>query len=356
MEVDRLVLNDDASSRSHEELGGLAVAEEELLRLDDGTLLPAELTELRSLLQLHAAARTENDEAQAALSGLTDDPEHAAQLAQLAAAKAEMLRDCLLAFDEGMLLLHDKLLDHEALCKRLAAVRRRKASQPTGRLDFDEAVTFDDGDDGGDGEGGGGGGGGDAGGSDDDDDALDLSDLLKLDAPGGAGPRRPQSTRPVGSASGIASTTPLDGSAALPPTADATAGAATAAATTAAATTVPEEEGGEDEEALDQKVAASRQQLKTWVRALEQGKLPGRQAPPQPSVHSSAGDVMRPQPLHSGAPRPADDLLASRLEVPPSAGPGELPPVKPPVRARLGGSYSMRLRNDAAAWRAREFR
>ena len=56
-----------------------------------------------------------------------DDPEAAARLDRRG-PKADMLRDCLLDFDEGLLLLHDKLLDHESLVKRLNAVRKRKTA------------------------------------------------------------------------------------------------------------------------------------------------------------------------------------------------------------------------------------
>ena len=91
------MLGDDGNE--NEESGMLAdFPEEELLRLDDGTPLPAQLTELRSLLQLHAlAASTE-------IVAPDDDPDAAERLAELAATKAEMLRDCLLDFDEGLLL------------------------------------------------------------------------------------------------------------------------------------------------------------------------------------------------------------------------------------------------------------
>ena len=39
-----------------------------------------------------------------------------------------------------MLFLHDKLLEHEALCRRLAVLRRKHSVKPAGRSHFDEAV------------------------------------------------------------------------------------------------------------------------------------------------------------------------------------------------------------------------
>ena len=95
--VDRLTLDDEGAA--HEEFSLADFPEEELLRLDDGTPLPAALTELRSLLNLHAAAAAEP------VVQSDDDPEAAARLAAIAASKADMLRDCLLDFDEGLLLI-----------------------------------------------------------------------------------------------------------------------------------------------------------------------------------------------------------------------------------------------------------
>ena len=188
--VDRLTLDEDGTE--HELQSALAeFPEEELLRLDDGTPLPAALTELRSLLQLHAAATSEP-----VVEPDDDDPQAAARLAELAATKADMLRDCLLDFDEGMLLLHDKLLDHEQLVKRLTAVRKRNVAVPAGKFAYDEAVSFDDDDDGAPGaatsSSASSGRQAAKGGDSDDDDLFDLSDLLRAEGPGGAGPSKKQ--------------------------------------------------------------------------------------------------------------------------------------------------------------------
>lgn len=185
--------------------------------------------------------------------------------------------------------MHDKLLDHEALCRRLDAMRRRKRSAPAGKYRYDEAVSFDDADDDGT-----------------EDSALDLSDLLRVDVPGGALQSIPRST---------SDDAPCDGR-------------------------QPAAESGmhddDDEEALDQRVVASRQQIKTWVRALEKGRQqPALQGPPRrtPSTTPSASALTS---LEAAAP------AAKRA----------LPPVVPPPRARQS-SYSMRLRSQAVTWGAR---
>ena len=50
------------------------------------------------------------------------------------------------------------------------------------------------------------------------------------------------------------------------------------------------EHAADDEEALDQRVAASRRQIKAWIVALEEGK----QAPPPTQESSSQGKGLRP--------------------------------------------------------------
>ena len=54
--------------------GELALPTEELLRLDDGTLLPEELTELRTLLQLQASFLGRGGEAEEAENEDLADP------------------------------------------------------------------------------------------------------------------------------------------------------------------------------------------------------------------------------------------------------------------------------------------
>lgn len=266
MSMDRLRIDEHGAST--EEIDTPAeIPDEELLRLDDGTPLPPELSELRALLELHTSFASE----EASSADTSDDPEHAAQLAAIASAKINMLRDSLLAFDEGLLLLHDKLLDHERLVRQLAAVRQQsKAAMPAGKVAFDEAIELND--------------------AAAEDDAIGLNDLLAAEAPGGAGAGdcAPQSSHSAPNSSGGAS------------------GAA--------------DDEEEDEETLEQRVTTSRQQIKAWVRALQEGK--------QHQCHSGAASGSRPP----------------------------LPPVRPPVKARGGASYSMRLRERTATWAARELR
>lgn len=214
---------------------------EELLRLDDGTALPAELAELRSMLQLHQSLMGASERA------ASDDPEEEAlaeRLAALHAAKAEQVRDCLLAFDDGLLFLHDRLLDHEVLVKRLAAVRKQRTAVPAGKCRFDESVAVDDDDPA---------LGNRAAESDDDD--LDLNSLLSVDSAATMVKQQRSRRAPSGSSGEQA----LAGRAAT--------GMGPAAC------------DEDDEEALDQKVAASRQNIKTWLRAREAGDrsapLPG---------------------------------------------------------------------------------
>ena len=265
--VDRLTLEDGVGPVEVQgEEDPVEMPEEEMLRLDDGTLLPPEITELRTLLALHSL----DSSAGPSDVDVDADPERREMYAALSAAKADALRDCLLGFDEGLLLLHDKLLDHEALCKRLEQVRRRKRIAPVGTYRYDEAVSFDD---------------GLAANSDAEDDDFALSDFLHADAPGGAGGE-----------AGARKSAENDG------VSDPDVGESN-----------PEDE---DEEALDQRVATSRQQIKVWLRALQEGK----------STQSSTKESL-------------------------SRGPA-LRPVIPPPKARQS-SYSSRLRSTTSHYSAK---
>ena len=124
----------NAVSMDESALDGLP--EEELLRLDDGTPLPVELAELRTLLTLQASVAGEAD--------LPSDCASSEPLAALRREKAAGLRDVLMGFDDSILFLHDLLLDHERLCRRLQAVRRKNAVQPAGSSRFDEAFEVGD--------------------------------------------------------------------------------------------------------------------------------------------------------------------------------------------------------------------
>jgi hypothetical protein len=337
--VDRLTITDEGEVTSISE--GPEMPEEELLRLDDGTLLPSELAELRSLLQLHSMALGGSDN-----PGESEEEgvgEHAAQLAVLADAKTDMLRDCLLEFDESILLLHDKLLDHEALCKRLAVVRKAKAAPvPAGRCDYDEAIAFDDDDT-------------DAAAAsdrydaDDDEDAFDLSDLLKVDGPAGAGTRGGgtgggalSSSRERGSsAAGVGSTS--IGECSGPPS----------SAAAAAAAAEEEEEEEEEEETLDQRVATSRQEIRTLIRAMERGK----QATAEPTIAGGRSAGGRSAGGGKGAGGKGARAAAVNAVDPAAGVTGarrSLPPVVPPPRARQS-SYSARLRMTASTWSAKEW-
>jgi len=252
-----------------------SLPDEERLRLDDGTLLPMALTELRAMLQLHSSLLAEaaaEDGQQAA------DPEEAERdeaHRELRALKLDTVADCLMEFDDAMLFLHDKLLDHEADCRRLAAVRKRNAAVPAGRYGFDEVVTFDD-EEAEEVEGGGhGSGGGAARGHNsiagasapnDSDDDLELSDLLLAEAP----------------SDWVSST----GS-----SAKASSAAAAGRGSAGAEDEVVEDglDPAEDEETLDQRVSASRVQIKTLLRALEEGKQVGpRDGGPLPPITAGA--------------------------------------------------------------------
>ena len=212
--------------------------------------------------------------------------------------------------------MHDKLLDHETLVKRLAAARKRNVAVPAGKFAYDEAISFDDDDEqqqqqqpqaG--------------GGDDDDDDVFDLSDLLKADAPGGAGQRS-------GGGTGGGASKGKGGGAAV------ASGAAEGEASGAGLgveeeEVVPEEE---DEEALDQKVIASRQQIKTWLRALEEGQAQ--------TSHVLAG---------VGGGRSGIGIGGGRGPKGPAAAIAALPPVRPPPKAKQS-SFSARLRSSTTQW------
>jgi hypothetical protein len=122
----------------------LALPTEELLRLDDGTLLPEELTELRTLLQLQASfvgrgGEAEEEESDEDLS----DPAARARGERLVALREQQrqhLNDCLLAFDDSVLFLHAQLLEHEKLGRRVRALQRRKQAVPAGRFRYDEGI------------------------------------------------------------------------------------------------------------------------------------------------------------------------------------------------------------------------
>ena len=123
--------------------GELALPTEELLRLDDGTLLPEELTELRTLLQLQASFLGRGGEAEEAENEDLADPAARARGERLAALREQQrqhLNDCLLAFDDSVLFLHAQLLEHEKLGRRVRALQRRKQAVPAGRFRYDEGV------------------------------------------------------------------------------------------------------------------------------------------------------------------------------------------------------------------------
>ena len=88
----------------------LALPTEELLRLDDGTLLPEELTELRTLLQLQASFVGRGGEMEEVESDedLADSAARARRdrLSMLREQQRRHLNDCLLAFDDSVLFLH----------------------------------------------------------------------------------------------------------------------------------------------------------------------------------------------------------------------------------------------------------
>ncbi len=244
--------------------------EEERLRLDDGTVLPRALSELRSLFQMHSSLVAE----------AAADPDTSRELADLREAKLQTVRECLMEFDDAMLFIHDKLLDHEADCRRLAVARKRNSAKPAGRCRYDEAISFDDGADGAASAAGAG-----AAESDSDDD-MDLEALLKADAPSDW--VRPSSGH-AGGRSGVAR-----------------AAASSSGGGAAAGGDGWDDGGGEvgdEEETLDQRVAASRAQIKELLRALEEGKRPG------PDAGSSDGGLLPPV----AAPSRRHEGFSSRL-------------------------------------------
>jgi hypothetical protein len=78
-----------------------------MLRLDDGTPLPPELADFRTMLQL----------ARAAAAVEAAEPAVSVDLTALRLQKASEMRDCLMAFDDAVVFLHERLLEHEALCR-----------------------------------------------------------------------------------------------------------------------------------------------------------------------------------------------------------------------------------------------
>ena len=104
--VDRLTIDEGYVEEVHGEDDAVEMPDDELLRLDDGTPLPVELAELRSLLELHSLAGATDEDDMIAV----DDASGRKLLDEIAAAKADALRDCLLGFDEGILQLENDLL------------------------------------------------------------------------------------------------------------------------------------------------------------------------------------------------------------------------------------------------------
>ena len=209
----------------------LDLPKEELLRLDDGTPLPEELTELRALLQLQATFVSRRDEADTDGEDEPDARERCDRLAALRQQQRQHLNECLLGFDDSVLFLHARLLEHEKLERRVRALRRRKQAVPAGRFRYDEG--FECGDDDSDG-----------GGAEE-----DWRDFLDEAPPGVVAAMR----------GGGARAEALEGA------------------------------GGdaeEDEESLDQRLAASRQQIKACVRAVAAAR---EDEPPPPQQRRGGG-------------------------------------------------------------------
>ena len=100
------------------------------------------------------------------------------------------------------------------------------------------------------------------------------------------------------------------------------------------------EVGEEDEETLDQKVVASRQQIKTWLRALEEGKQ--KALPPSHALAGVAGGPDRSRIL-KGLPGGAAAV----------DGGAALPPVRPPPKKE---SSAARLRLRTSEWSQKTLR
>ena len=108
-------------------------ANDELLRLDDGTPLPPELSEIRSLMLL----KSELEGAPAAEPSAEENSSPgAARLAALQAQKAAHVADCLLAFDDASLFLHERSSSTSAssAAERAAPPRPDEARRATTRL------------------------------------------------------------------------------------------------------------------------------------------------------------------------------------------------------------------------------
>ena len=81
--VDRLTLDEGHVEEVHGEDDAVEMPEDELLRLDDGTPLPVELAELRSLLELHSLAGATDEDDMIAV----DDASGRKLLDEIAAAR-----------------------------------------------------------------------------------------------------------------------------------------------------------------------------------------------------------------------------------------------------------------------------
>ena len=268
-----------SSAREHciclrdDQLDDCGLPAEELLRLDDGTPLPPELAELRTLLQVHASL--------AGVVGGGGDDDDDERLRALQEAKAEKLRDCLMLFDDFVLFLHDRVLDHEALVRRVTALRKRGSAKPAGRMRFDEAIEL----------------------GDDGDGELTLRELLE------------------------------DGGEA--------AGAWCEGAGASAEDDKEAAAEEDDEEVLDQRLATSRQQIKRWVRALQTGWTGALPPPPTPALGAAAppaearAPAPPPPPPNGAEDEVHEEVQVWSLEAP--TRPSELAAVVPPPRGSRAG-------------------
>lgn len=73
-----------------------------------------------------------------------DSRSFSSRLHALHAMKAECVGDCLMEFDESLLFLHDKVLDHERLVRKLAELRTLRAVRPLSKCRFDESFVVSD--------------------------------------------------------------------------------------------------------------------------------------------------------------------------------------------------------------------